>query len=414
MTAIEPMTLADREFRPAGDGRYVLEVPRLALLLDLDRLRRDRGSLHGELLVRCGLPGVRASNGVLYAGNVNASAVRDLRDVAGHLSGRASIPGLDWTELLGDLFTRTLDAERQGRPAVSLRDLPRPDGAEDVEVDGLRLLRRHPVILFGDGGAAKSYLALHLAARLSDAGLRVLYADWEFAGEDHRDRLERLCGGDMPDVRYVRCERPMTAEADRLRRIVREDAIDYLVADSVAFAADGPPEAAEVAGAYFRALRSIGVGSLNIAHTTKAEGGDLKPFGSTFWHNGARSTWYVKRAAGEDGSPRISIALFNRKANLGPIAPAVGFDVEFGDDRTTFTRSDVASMGPDVAGQLPLSVRMAAALRGGAMTIVELASEIDAKVDSVAKVARRQDGRRFVRVPGPDGVYRIGLAARSA
>jgi hypothetical protein len=404
-----------REFRPGGEGRYILEVPELAIVLDLDRLRRDRGALHGELLVTCGMPGTRSQDGVLFVGNVNASSVRDLKDLAGHLSGRANAPSIDWSDLLGDLFGRTLAAERAGKPVVMLRDIARPAADEDLEVDGIRLLRRHPVIAFGDGGAAKSYLALYLSTRLSALGLRVLYADWEFAGEDHRDRLERLTGEDMPDVRYVRCERPMTAEADRLRRIVREEAIDYIVCDSVAFAADGPPEAAEVAGAYFRALRQLGIGSLNIAHTTKAEGGDQKPFGSTFWHNGARATWYVKRAADEHGDGGLSIALFNRKANLGPLRGATGYRVEFGPDRTTFLRQSVAEMGADVAGQLPLSVRMATLLgRQGAMTAIAIAQELDAKVDSVMKTARRGDGKRYVRVPGADGVYRIGLAARAS
>jgi hypothetical protein len=406
--AVAVRPVFEREFRQVDEARYLLAVPQLAdLRLDLDRLRRERGALHGELAVAW-------ADGVLYAGNLNASTVRDRKDVASIVAARSGEPRIDWLDLVSDLCERTLAAERTGRPAVLLRDLPRPEPGEDLDVDGIRLLRRHPVILFGDGGEAKSYLALYLATRLAELGLRVLYADWEFSGEDHRDRLERLCGEDMPDVLYARCERPLTAEADRLRRIVRESRVDYLVADSVAFAADGPPEAAEVAGAYFRALRQLGVGSLNVAHTSKAEGADQKPFGSAFWHNGARATWYVKRAAGEPGDAQLSVACFNRKANIGALRPATGFRITFGEERTLFARQLVADMGADVAGQLPLAVRMAAVLRSGAMTAVEIAEQLDAPVDSVSKAARRGDGKRFVRVPGPDGVYRIGLAARAS
>ena len=88
--------------------------------------------------------------------------------------------------------------------------------------------------------------------------------------------------------------------------------------------------------------------------------------------------------------------------------------MEFGAERTLFRRADVAGMGADVAGRLPLASRMAAALRSGAMTAVQLSEELDAPLDSIAKTARRGDGKRFVRVPGPDGVYRIGLLARPA
>ena len=70
------------------------------------------------------------------------------------------------------------------------------------------------------------------------------YADWEFSGEDHRDRLERLFGTDMPAIWYARCDRALVYEADRLRRIVAENDISYVIYDSVAFACDGPPESA--------------------------------------------------------------------------------------------------------------------------------------------------------------------------
>lgn len=403
----------EREFRPAGEGRYILEIPKLAIVLDLDRLRRDRGSLHGELMATCRLPGTRSHDGVLYIGNVNASSMRDQRDLASLLAARANAPHIDWLDLLGELFSRTLAAERAGRPAVMLRDLSRPKPDEDIIVDGIQLLRRHAVILFGDGGEAKSYIALYLATRLAERGLRVLYADWELSGEEHRDRLERLCGEDMPDIVYARCDRPMVAEADRLRRLVREHGADYLIADSAAFASDGPPESAEVASGYFRALRSIGVGSLNIAHTTKAEGGDRRPFGSTFWHNGARATWHARRSAGDLGEPSLSVALFCRKANLGPIRPPTGYRIDFHPDRTIFQPQAVADMGADVAGQLPLSIRMASLLSRGAMTPNEIANELDAKLDTVTRTARRGEGKRFIRIPGPNG-DRIGLVTRAS
>lgn len=407
------MTALTREFRAVDEGRYIFELPQIATLFDFDRIRRERGSLHGELSVACGLPGTSTIDGVLFAGNFNASALRDRKDVGLLLTSRSKAPDLDWPGLVEELCQRVIRAEREGRPPIMLREVPRPPVDDVLDVAGVRLLRRLPVILFGDGGDGKSLLALYLAGLLERRGCRVLYVDWEFAGEDHRDRLEQLFGEEMPELLYVRAERPMTAEADRLRRIVREHRIDYLVADSVAFACDGPPEAAEVASAYFRAARHIGVGSLHVAHTTKAETGDQKPFGSTFWHNGARSTWYVKRAPlGPDPSV-LEVALFNRKANTGPLAAAVGFRIQFGDERTVISRADVATLG-ELADRLPLWQRIAGVLRSGSLTIAEIASELGAEVDSVSKAVRRGEGKAFVRVPGPDGVYRIGLAARTA
>jgi hypothetical protein len=168
--------------------------------------------------------------------------------------------------------------------------VPRPSAADALDIEGLRLYRDHPVIAFGDGGCVKSYLALYVAGQLAHRGLTVLFADWELSAEDHRDRLERIFGADMPGLLYARCDRPMVFEADRLMRLRVKHAVDFLVCDSIAFACDGPPEAAEVAARYCQALRQIGVGSLNLAHTNRSDKADEKPFGSSFWHNGARST----------------------------------------------------------------------------------------------------------------------------
>ena len=218
-------------------------------------------------------------------------------------------------------------------------------------------------------------------------GLRVVLIDWEL---EHRERLELLFPDGMPYIEYMRCERALVHEADRIRRIVREKQIEFGVYDSVGAACDGPPESAETAGRYFRAVRQIGVGSLHIAHITKGENGDQKPFGSVFWHNLARCT--CKR-----------LGLFNRKANLGPRRQAVGFTVTFTDDRTTFRRSDVAD-SPELAGKLTVCQRTMRLLRSGAVETSLIAEEIEAKVETVERTARRYKGQ-FKVLPGG----RIGL-----
>ena len=384
-----PMDVCDmrRDFRAVGEGRYVFAIPDLRLELDVDRLRRERHELKGELAVRCGLAGAKTVNGnSLSVADFNLSSARARTDRGRHLGRLADAAEIDWDRLLEEFCQRVLMAEREGQPARLLREVPRSVD-DHLDVVGVRLHRRHPVILFGDGGAAKSYLALNLLGHLDQRGLRSLYCDWEFSGEDHRDRLERLFGSDMPAVQYVRCERPLVFEADRLRRIVAEDEIDFCVFDSIAFACDGPPESAEVASAYFRAVRQIGVGSLHIAHVNKSETGDQKPFGSTFWHNGARGTWNLKAT---DQSPgELTVGAFNRKSNVGPLRPAVGFRIRFDNDRTRFERVDLRDVQA-LAPQLPLWQRIAHELREGPETIARLADLLDAKPDSVEKATKRK------------------------
>ena len=400
-----------RTFSASGEGRYLFGIPDLQLEFDVDRLRRERHELKGELAVRCGLAGARAVNGnSLSVADFNLSSARARTERARHLGRLADAVEIDWDRLLEEFCQRVLMAEREGQPAVLLREVPRPVD-DHLDVEGVRLHRRHPVIGFGDGGSFKSYLGLYWAGRLDQRGVRVLYCDWEFAAEDHRDRLERLFGADMPAVQYIRCERPLVFEMDRIRRIVREDAIEYAIYDSIAFACDGPPEASEVASAYFRAVRQVGVGSLHLAHVNRSDTGDKKPFGSSFWHNGARATWNIKTADQIPGSGELSIGLYNRKANIGPLRAAVGFRICFDDTRTTITRVDPRDV-EELAVSLPLWQRVASELRGGPQTYAQLAKDLGAKVDSIIKATSRKT-TTFTKVVGDDdGVSRLALVER--
>ncbi len=401
--------IAVREFNALGDDRYRLSLPSIGVTFEIDRLRRDHHELVGELCVRCELPGARSVDGTLSIADFNLSSARARSERARLLAERSNTRGeLDWTALVEEFSQKVLQADRAGQPALDLRDVPKGDQDDGINIEGLAFPARHPSILFGDGGAAKSYTALYLAGRMAQDGKTVALFDWELAGDDHRERLERLFGPNMPRILYARCERPLVFEADRLRRIVRDHGVQFTLFDSVAFACDGPPEAAEVASRYFRAVRQIGGGSLHIAHINKGENADKKPFGSTFWHNGARSTWFVQKAEESPDSDVLKVGFFNRKANLGRLRSAVAFTIMFGDDRTTFRRSDVAD-SPDLAGHLSVRERMRSLLRRGPMTLEAIAENIEAELDTVKRTQRRYKNL-FVLIP--DG--RLALLERHA
>jgi hypothetical protein len=397
---------AESCFTREAEDRYRLTIPDTSIVIEVDRLRRDSHELVGELTVRCSLPGALTFDGALSIADFNLSSARARTERARLLAGRARVEGLDWVGFLEEFCQQVLAAERRGQPAVDLRTLERPGPDDAIVIEGLTLPRRHAAILFGDGGACKSYLGLYLAGTLATQGFRVALWDWELAAEDHRDRLQRLFGPVMPQIWYARCEKPVVYESDRLRRIARDEHIDYALYDSIAFACDGPPESAEVAGRYFRASRMIGIGGLHIAHITKADGGDQKPFGSVFFHNGARSTWNIKIADESPGSQIISLGLFARKANLGKLPRPAGFKVEFQADRTFFTRSNPADI-PDLAEHMTVRERMMHLLKGGALPVDDVAEEIGATTNNIYKTVQRHS-RLFTLIDGG----KVGLLQR--
>lgn len=398
-------------FRAVGDGEYHAAVPEFSTEFRVSRLRYERHELHGELTVSCGLAGARVfDDATLSASTVNFSSAISRTTHAKRLSERARTNGtVDWIGLLEEVSVRVLAAERAGQPAVVLSSLPAAAAERVVTIDGYPFYTRHHQIDFGDGGTGKSLFALWRGGKLEAEGERVALFDWELDACTHRQRLEQLFGRDrMPSVRYVRCDRPLVHEVDRLRRIIADEEITYGIFDSVGFACDGPPEAAESALAYFRAVRQLRIGGLHLAHVSKTETGDQRPFGSAFWHNSARSTWFVKAAASEPGT--LTVGILNRKANLGPLQPALAYTFTFCADAIAVTRVKAASVD-ELVDSLPLWQRVKEALRSGPRTLAALADELDAKVDTVEKAVKRKTDL-FTRVSGQDGIYRIALAER--
>jgi hypothetical protein len=227
-------------------------------------------------------------------------------------------------------------------------------------------------------------------------------------------RYRGLFGEEMPaGLVYAECARPLVVEADRLARVVGNLHLEFAVFDSVVPACGSKPEDAEQAANYFRAIRSIGgpaFTSLHIAHITKGENGDAKPFGSVFWSNLIRQSWFVKAEDPQPGEA-ITVGLYPRKHNLGPKGAAVGFAVSFRDDGIHIWPADLTDV-PALAGHLPLWQRIARELRTGPKTLAQLADLLDAKQNSIEQAVLRGHHTFTKVVNFPDGIHRVGLLER--
>ena len=390
------------------------DYPLVEFHFDLLRIDRRTGESSAEVttLVQNGHPGPD----MVHRARLNLVSTRARADYAKHLESR--VPDLDWPGFLEEAAWQVVEAQRRGRPAMLLRDAVEPEGASWA-LNPL-LLARDPVVLFGDGGTAKSYLALALARAIHikepiatltpSRPMRTALCDFEWQEWPHSRRLRALHGpGALPDLLYVPCqtEGPLSHQVDRLRSIFHEHRIEYAVIDSVALACDGPPEEAQSALGFFQALARLEVGSALIAHVNR-EGDTNKPFGSAFWHNSARATWFVKRVQ-ETGAKSLEVGLFNRKINDGAFAPPIGLRFEFSDLRTTIKGVDVRDV-PDLASNVPLRSRIAHALGKDSMTYIELAEMLEVPINSVTQTVKRWEGRTFRKITATqDGVHRVAL-----
>lgn len=386
--------MTDQEFS------YDRGVARLALTdgvdLTFDYLRMERGELHAELTVANG-------RGPISRSSFNLSSLRARTEMARYLGGEDEET---WRVLLEGACLKVTEAFREGAPAVWLREA-QPSPVVRALLPPL-LLRRDPVVLFGDGGTAKSYLGLALALSVAgglpivggmkpSATLRTAYLDFEWNVDPHVERLRKLLGDeDRADVLYVPCDGiPLVQQVDRLRRIFAKERIEYAVLDSVMLACDGPAEEADTARRFFQALGRLEVGSALIAHITKL-GEDDKPFGSVFWHNSVRGSWFVQKVQ-EVGSDMLLLGLHNRKANGGPLLKSLGLRFDFG-ERTTIRTADVYEE-PDLAVKMPVKARLVNALRGGPVTVKDLADNLSLGTEHVRSELRRGRDRTFRQLP---------------
>jgi hypothetical protein len=267
-------------FERLGDGHYELAARgALNTTLVIKHARRERYQLYGELTVYCGLPNVATIRGVLFTANANLSSLRDRDGIAGALQAR--VRGSDtatWRGLLDELAIHVAEAERTGDPGVLLKDVPVIGRTNErlIRPRGFALPELLPAMLFGDGDTFKTYTADAIAVDFARRGMPTAIVDAEMTVDTHVDRVHLLTEGRIPDgLLYIAATRPLIHERDRIAEDFRKHGIKYAVFDSVAFLCHDKPEAADSAMSYFRAIRSLGpIGSIHLAHTTKAEDGD--------------------------------------------------------------------------------------------------------------------------------------------
>ena len=215
----------------------------------------------------------------------------------------------------------------------------------------------------------------------------------------------------MSYVLHIACTRPLVYEADRLRRIVVDEGIDYLGVDSVAPACHDEPSSRRPRPPSFEHSVSLTWVRCSVAHTPKAT--EVGQCAQLALSSGMRSvarfgTSHRSRATPKSTGSSCSLAI--ARATCRGCCRRQASRSSFGTKQSRYD-VDVASESSDLAARLPLWQRMRAACQKGPRTLAELASKLDTTVDTLDRTVRRKSGL-FGRVSGSDGITRIALAER--
>lgn len=426
---IEPVPVVHPQTAPLPTGQpkvaregddFTYTWPTLGVEVRVTRLREAAGGIDGELSV--------ALNGrALHWGRANLASTSAREGLVTKLNRvHAKIP---WREILEEVCRETAEKLRAGAPTVQL--VPAGRGVERHLVDKV-ILDGETNVLFGDGGAGKSFLALALAVAAATgkplpAGLTprrsgpVLYLDWESTEEEQQERLGGLLAGlaipgPVP-VFYRRMVGALADEAPKLRSEVARLGAVLIITDSLGPASGPEPEGADAAIRTLNALRALGPARLVLAHVSKLHAdhkGPARPFGSVYVMNLPRNVWEVRKAD-EEQEDVLTLGAYHRKTNRGRLLPPFSLRFEFAENAIRVRPADIAE-DAGLRTRAGLGYSILALLRSGARTIEGLAEETEASEEYVRKVlSRLEKAGKVVRVgeqrPAPGRPVEWGLKA---
>jgi hypothetical protein len=219
------------------------------------------------------------------------------------------------------------------------------------------VLASYVTLLHGDGGVAKSLLALSLSVAVSSGFERwlgrevkngpVLYLDFELDAEEQTRRVHQLCRGaglaKPPDGLLYMSALGYTAREAFTAALeeCQQHGVRLLVLDSLGPALQGDAEASRDVISFFsqamEPFRANGVGVLIIDHQSKLQAGQSyqskSAFGSVYKSNLGRSVIQVE--ATERGEGTLTLRFRHKKHNFGPLAEPFGATLTFAEDEVS-------------------------------------------------------------------------------
>ena len=383
-------------------------------------LYAERGGLHSELTI-LKLYGTDWKR--VYWADLNLVAQRSKSTLATLMARRVNtFP--DWETMIELLCQQTADEFRKPNEATWI------GATEPPEVE----YRLHPFapmgepsMIYGEGGSGKSYLALTMCIAITFginiAGMvpkkgRVMYLDYETSQNVMERRIRMLARSlglslDDPMILYYRGTQALQKDAQSIRANIINHQIDHLVIDSASLAVGGKLEDTEAVGAFFAALRSIGISSTLISHVAKNVHRDsATPFGSAYWRNFTRSEWQVIGSQ-EEGSSSLSMLVKHTKVNDEGKHPRLGYTFSFSEGMVRVTTTDPNHLpGLEEQASVPAQIADAILRRGGTATIQEIAQYLEMKSKAV-ETAISRNRNLFIQTGKSGKAFLYAVAANS-
>jgi hypothetical protein len=289
--------------------------------------------------------------------------------------------------------------------AAAFRELAEPEERR-YQVAGL-VPASYPTMIFGDGGSAKSLLAMSLGTAIATGAAwlghkvmkaSVLYLDFELDESEQSRRARQVARGaglEEPPADFYYLSALGYPVRDAFRAAYAEcraRGIGMLILDSLGPALEGDAEASrDVIGFYSRVMepfRALGTGVFMVDHQAKLQAGERyqskRAFGSVFKTNLARSVVQVEARDREEG--RLAATLRQTKHNFGYRADPFGVVVEFSDEAITVSpeKLDPADLAEE--GTLNSTDRVRLALEEGPAYPTQIAEATSLAVKTVKNV----------------------------
>ncbi len=383
---------------PCGNG-YILDWSDYKLKLIVSRLHvHNDGRVTGELEIKT-IDGEKTFT-LHPASTFNFSSDTTRTRLAKALAEKRN--SIDWTTVIDFLCKNILDLSRCGEPVVDVYA-----GDETTEPPRYLLepfiIENYPNIIFGDPGSLKSTFALLLAElvmlpcpenvldlNVKPESIRVLYLDWETDLATIKWQLTLLQNGlgiNPLSIQYRRCSLPLSQDLDALRTVITTNGIRLVTIDSLGLACGGELKEAMPALEFFKALRTLNVTSLILAHSPKDNENIKKKsiYGSMYFRALSRNIWEIQKQQDQD-SDIAHISLYHDKpAPFQNTHRPIGFKFIYGDRSLSITTEDPKSI-PEFLERHSTKERIKKELLSGASSVKEIAESLGKKENNIRVV----------------------------